>query len=220
MRSPSTAMRMLCSLFVFLASPVIALEPPQGTTKQREVDDDRYVGCFKDTSAFDLDGFLERSASNTPDACIATCASKGFAYAGVQYGESCLCGNSYGRYGAADNCDYPCTGNAGRMCGGYSANSVYRTAVAGAQRNATLAGGCARDPGIEYDTNRYGSDFKFYRTKQSSCPQTCARACAADPRCRAWTFVRFGHEGQGCWLKNGVPEPNSNSCCDSGTVAR
>jgi len=87
----------------------------------------RYIGCFKDTSAFDLDGYLERSESNTPQRCVQTCAAKGFAYAGVQYGQSCLCGNSYGKYGSADNCNMKCTGDPGQICGGYAANSVYAT---------------------------------------------------------------------------------------------
>lgn len=94
-----------------------------------------YIGCFKDTSAFDLDGFLERSQSNTPERCTETCRAKGFAYAAVQYGESCLCGNSYGKYGAADNCNYPCTGDSSKICGGYSANSVYGTGVSGGGPN-------------------------------------------------------------------------------------
>jgi hypothetical protein len=86
-----------------------------------------YLGCYADTSVFDLDGFLERSQTNTPENCVATCAAKGFAYAGVQYGESCLCGDSYGRYGEAGNCDFQCTGDPGEICGGYNANSVYAT---------------------------------------------------------------------------------------------
>jgi hypothetical protein len=88
-----------------------------------------YIGCFKDTTAYDLDGFLERSRSNTPERCVETCRAKGFAYAAVQYGESCLCGNSYGKYGAADNCNYKCTGDSSKICGGYNANSVYGTGV-------------------------------------------------------------------------------------------
>lgn len=86
-----------------------------------------YIGCFKDTSAFDLDGFLERSDDNTPERCVAACRAKGFQYAAVQYGQSCLCGNSYGKYGAADNCNMKCTGDSSKICGGYSANSVYGT---------------------------------------------------------------------------------------------
>lgn len=88
-----------------------------------------YIGCFKDTSDFDLDGFLVRSSTNTPESCIAICRNKGFAFAAVQYGESCLCGNSYGKYGAADNCNYKCTGDGSKICGGYSANSVYGTGL-------------------------------------------------------------------------------------------
>jgi hypothetical protein len=84
-----------------------------------------FIGCYKDTSDLDLNGHLERSAQNTPLRCSAICQSRGFAYAAVQYGESCLCGNSYGRYGPADNCNYACTGDRGQVCGGYSANSVY-----------------------------------------------------------------------------------------------
>lgn len=100
-----------------------------------------YIGCFKDTPDFDLNGFLERSQSNTPEACIATCRLKGFAYAAVQYGESCLCGNTYGKYGAADNCDYKCTGDGGKICGGYNANSVFGTGI------AVSGGGGSRNPG-------------------------------------------------------------------------
>ena len=99
-----------------------------GGTKGRKLG---YIGCYKDTSAYDLDGFLERSRNNTPQRCTETCRAKGFAYAGVQYGESCLCGNSYGKYGPADNCDYKCTGDPGQICGGYSANSVYGTGAGG-----------------------------------------------------------------------------------------
>jgi len=88
------------------------------------------IGCFRDTSDYDLDGHLERSAENTPSRCIAICKAKGFAYAGVQYGESCLCGNSYGRHGKAEDsaCNHPCTGDRSQTCGGYSTNTVYSIA--------------------------------------------------------------------------------------------
>jgi hypothetical protein len=88
----------------------------------------QYMGCFKDSnSPFDLDGHLERSGQNTPQRCIATCAAKGFAYAGVQYAQSCLCGNRYGTQGQATNCNMACTGDPNQTCGGGNANSVYST---------------------------------------------------------------------------------------------
>lgn len=104
-----------------VSTPPVFTTPPQRG---------QAVGCFKDTNApFDLDGFLERSNQNTPERCIAICASKGFRFAGVQYGQSCLCGNSYGRYGPASNCSMACTGNSGQVCGGMNSNSVYRTGL-------------------------------------------------------------------------------------------
>ena len=88
------------------------------------------IGCFKDpNSPYDLDGHLERSSSNTPQRCVEICSAKGFAYAGVQYGQSCLCGNSYGKFGPADNCNMKCTGDSSQICGGYNSNSVYGTGV-------------------------------------------------------------------------------------------
>jgi hypothetical protein len=39
--------------------------------------------------------------------------------------QHCFCGNSYGKYGQAANCDMKCSGNAGEICGGSFANSVY-----------------------------------------------------------------------------------------------
>ncbi|MBL9015832.1 MAG: WSC domain-containing protein [Myxococcales bacterium] len=88
----------------------------------------QYMGCFRDSNnPFDLDGHLERSGQNTPQRCIQVCAAKGFAYAGVQYGQSCLCGNRYGTQGQANNCNMACTGDARAVCGGSNANSVYST---------------------------------------------------------------------------------------------
>jgi hypothetical protein len=90
----------------------------------------RMLGCFRDTNApFDLDGHLERTSQNTPQRCIAVCKAKGFRFAGVQYGQSCLCGNSYGRYGQAANCNMACTGNRAEICGGINSNNVYTTGL-------------------------------------------------------------------------------------------
>jgi hypothetical protein len=92
-----------------------------------------YLGCFRDTSDFDLNGNLERSRSNTPQRCIENCRRRGFPLAAVQYGESCLCGDSYGLYGNADNCNMLCTGDPSKICGGSNANMVFATGLPGAQ---------------------------------------------------------------------------------------
>jgi hypothetical protein len=110
-----------------------------------------YIGCYKDIQPFDLDGYLEAGSTTTPERCIATCRAKGFPYAGLQDGKSCLCGNSYGRYGTADNCNKNCTGDSSKICGGFSANSIYATGV-------SITGG--RRPGGGGDN----SDVKPYPT--------------------------------------------------------
>ena len=50
---------------------------------------------------------------------------KGFHYAATQYRTQCFCGNSYDKYGAADNCDVKCAGDQSQTCGGGWANQVY-----------------------------------------------------------------------------------------------
>ena len=178
------------------------------------------LGCFKDTSAFDLDGHLERSAANTPQACIARCASFGFRYAGVQYGESCLCGDSYGRYGPADNCNYACTGDAGQICGGYSANSIYATGAQGVPIYPPPPSGASDQiaGGLELDTDRPGMDLTSFDLEAAD-PVLCLTACQDYGGCVAFTYVKPGVQGPAarCWLKGGVPAAVSSSCCISGT---
>lgn len=99
-----------------------------GGTQQPKHAAGTYLGCFNDpNNPFDLDGYLERSGSNTPQGCVQTCYDQGFPFAGVQYGQSCLCGNSYGNHGTSDRCNMPCTGDPSQVCGGYNSNSVYAT---------------------------------------------------------------------------------------------
>ena len=47
-----------------------------------------------------------------------------YRYAGVQYGGGCDCGNHYGRYGYANNCNMRCQGNFLENCGGVYANWI------------------------------------------------------------------------------------------------
>ena len=45
----------------------------------------------------------------------------------AQYGQECHCGDFFGLYGEADNCDMPCAGGVdGEVCGGLYANSIYQ----------------------------------------------------------------------------------------------
>jgi hypothetical protein len=125
--APAPRANACCTSGVKVASRATPPVSPPPTTAMPA---GRMLGCFRDTNApFDLDGHLERTSQNTPQRCIAVCKAKGFRFAGVQYGQSCLCGNSYGRYGQAANCNMACTGNRAEICGGINSNNVYTTGL-------------------------------------------------------------------------------------------
>jgi hypothetical protein len=97
----------------------VALPPPPAGPE--------YLGCFRDDSARDLDGASRQDPRRMgAQDCIGECRAKGFAYAGTQVASHCFCGQRYGRYGPAGNCDMACIGNPQEKCGGSWANSVYR----------------------------------------------------------------------------------------------
>jgi hypothetical protein len=69
---------------------------------------------------------------------------------------------------------------------------------------------------FESGTDRPGGDLMpGFAVPTSS---SCETACRNNAKCRAYTYVKPGYQGpQGqCWLKNTVPPPKANSCCDSG----
>lgn len=102
--------------------------------KRRKV---TYLGCYRDDQKAlamfgvslpgrDINGFTIQSGSMTTELCVSACQERGFNYAGTQYGSQCFCGNNYGIYGKAENCNMRCSGNPGQICGGIWSNSVYQ----------------------------------------------------------------------------------------------
>ena len=75
----------------------------------------------------DINGFTTHSNRLTNELCISMCKEKGFKYAGTQFSTHCFCGNQYGSYGEANNCNMNCSGNIDQICGGSWANSVYQS---------------------------------------------------------------------------------------------
>ena len=87
----------------------------------------RYLGCYVDQHARDLNGHSFTDANMTISMCVEACRGKGFRFASTQYSRECFCGNSYGTYGRTDSaeCNYACGGRSSEFCGGYWRNSVY-----------------------------------------------------------------------------------------------
>ena len=64
----------------------------------------------------------------TIEKCTDKCFSKGFIFAGVEFGRECFCSSSIGASGmpATDGCDMPCTGNYHENCGGGNRLNIYQ----------------------------------------------------------------------------------------------
>ncbi|XP_015764682.1 PREDICTED: xylosyltransferase oxt-like [Acropora digitifera] len=91
-----------------------------------------YVGCFEDKSSErDLPRVLSVSHL-TPDTCRTACQNAGHAYAGVQYGYLCRCGDTYGKYGKIpdEECNALCSGDKMQKCGGFWKSAIFTTAGA------------------------------------------------------------------------------------------
>lgn len=64
--------------------------------------------------------------------CFEACSAWGYAYAGVQYGKECFCGDAAPPDSArvdATACNYTCSGHPGEQCGGYLTMNVFQTNV-------------------------------------------------------------------------------------------
>lgn len=88
-----------------------------------------YVGCYEDKSPDrDLPTILS-VPSLTPDSCRSACQGAGHAYAGVQYGYLCRCGDSYGKYTKVsdEECNALCVGDRSQKCGGFWRSAVFTT---------------------------------------------------------------------------------------------
>ncbi|CAM9230570.1 unnamed protein product, partial [Discosporangium mesarthrocarpum] len=87
------------------------------------------IGCYKDARGNRDLNLLPKATSDylVPAVCAAHCSSlSGVTVFGLQRGRRCYCGDdSFGKHGPADNCDYPCSGDPGTVCGGDQANSIY-----------------------------------------------------------------------------------------------
>jgi hypothetical protein len=69
---------------------------------------------------------------------------------------------------------------------------------------------------VEPGVDRPGSDFKILWLRGG--PEACLEACAQNPLCKSYTYVREGVAGrmEGCWLKDDIPPPVEDGCCVSG----
>lgn len=142
----------------------------------RFISDSLHLGCFAERlheREFVISAGNYNTTELTPRLCASTCGYLSYNYSALYNGTYCLCGDSYGKYGASNNCNKLCPGDAKKTCGGELANNVYNvTPLTGrltissmpatlfAQINLTVAytNGSVTNPGISVDSGQ-GAGF-------------------------------------------------------------
>jgi hypothetical protein len=87
-----------------------------------------------------------------------------------------------------------------------------------------VRGAAVREPKggpIEFSIDRIGGDMRnFEVAPPDPTGQSCADACKADAKCRAWSYERPGYKDSAarCYLKDKVTAPRRRPCCISGVV--
>ncbi|KAI0006827.1 hypothetical protein F4779DRAFT_643846 [Xylariaceae sp. FL0662B] len=104
-----------------------------------------FVACARDPAGQSrtLDGFAADETDMTVDKCVQACGDKGFRFAGVEYSTQCFCGDEVAqdrlpKNGTIGECNMPCAGDAGQLCGGSAQVAVYQKCGSGECKNAVL----------------------------------------------------------------------------------
>lgn len=102
---------------------------------------------------------------------------------------------------------------------GPNARCWLKNQVPGSRSQSGLVSGVKVDARVPMNQNLNlpGKDYRNFDLQEAK-PSLCAYACAVDPRCDAYTYVKPGVQGNQarCWLKNAVPQRVSGNCCVSG----
>ncbi|WVQ99094.1 hypothetical protein IAU59_006226 [Kwoniella sp. CBS 9459] len=88
-------------------------------------------GCIQEVGGRALNGASLVTNDMTLEKCTSFCANKGFAFAGLEYATECYCGNTLANGATlsafSTQCNMPCGGATGQICGGPNAITLYST---------------------------------------------------------------------------------------------
>ncbi|XP_014241723.1 uncharacterized protein LOC106662269 isoform X1 [Cimex lectularius] len=170
-------------------------------------DNSRYVGCFKEISA--ATRLLPNEQKNfvgdlTVEKCISHCLSKGFDYAGTQYGFECFCSQerpSFKRSANEETCNKPCDGNKHQICGGNWRLSVYETTEQARNPVSSNYIGCFYDSNLNRLLVNAYKDFDGKLT-----PEACVSFCYRG----GYRYAGVQHKSN-CYCGSEVPLSNKRS---------
>ena len=163
-------MRFIMFRYVVL---LVVLSPPRCLLAERiNYIYGEHLGCYRDAPLRDLNGSMIGHDYMSVEKCLEFCFSKGYAFAALQYGYLCACGDSYGRYERTpDACNLTCKMNARQMCGGAWKNDIYRIISHALDVRITSNYlGCYQDGG---ERDLQGSVFEDQEMTPSKCFKYC-----------------------------------------------
>lgn len=100
------------------------------------------VGCYTDSSTSrTLLGASTNTLTMTIAACNAYCSAGAYSYSGLEYGQECYCGYTIQETATtvdASECNYPCAGDSGSLCGGQNRVFIYYNGTPPPQNNPVV----------------------------------------------------------------------------------
>ncbi|KAH7117059.1 WSC domain-containing protein [Dendryphion nanum] len=177
----------------------------------------QFAGCWSDDTDKRVLGreFYFDTEAMTADSCVRFCMSKGYTFAGTEYGSQCFCDlelSPTAQWYPTEMCSMPCSGDRNQTCGGAWKISVYNSKRPGPGTNAGSDGyksiGCFQD----WITPR----VLAYPVPVEGGPQamTVSKCMSA---CRARGYVLAGLEyGGECWCDNRMQTGPKNMLGDTG----
>ncbi|KZO96175.1 glycoside hydrolase family 71 protein [Calocera viscosa TUFC12733] len=102
------------------------------------------MGCYVDASSRVLTSMYADSLSMTIEWCENYCLSSGYIYAGIEYAEECMCGNTIntgsgqGVLATDGRCNMGCLGNTAEQCGGTWGIQIYKYGSSSTSTTTTM----------------------------------------------------------------------------------
>merc|ERR1712214_64658 len=149
-----------------------------------------------------LAGSIKNSTTNTPEECIISCNATGFAYAGLQDGNRCLCMNEPPTaITNGSNCNTACPGNANFSCGGswtmdLPQNPAYHST------NLTYIG-CFKNAFNDLDRMLFEGTYNNFR---NNTPDWCVAYCTSGGF--EYAGLQYGSQ---CICTNSGPQGTSDA---------
>merc|ERR1711884_588829 len=148
-----------------------------------------------------LAGSIKNSTTNRPEECIISCNATGFAYAGLQDGNRCVCMNEPPTAKSDGNCNTPCPGNANFSCGGSWTMDLHQN-PAYHSTNLTYIG-CFKNTFNDLDRMLFEGTYNNFR---NNTPDWCVAYCTSG----GYDYAGLQYGSQ-CICTNSGPQGTSDA---------